>query len=250
MRWQNLNRLAFAALLAADPAAAQVGASQSSSNPYNPLTAQYNRLIIDGSHATPSDNVWCFSGATPAAALTSITNFYGAGSKEVSIADGFFTSTVPPTATLCFTRWPYAADRARHYSGWPVNPAVAVTGTLSIPYNGFTYTASLSLPANGGLSSWGATIATALNSSRTSTASCPNSTIAPASTTFNGTLYGNYLYVTSVSAGTVEQGGYLGSPVTTSNVDVIGQISGTPGGAGVYETGISNASGSASSATF
>ena len=76
--------------------------------------------------------------------------------------------------------------------------------------------------------------------------------LSPSSVTFIGTgnIVGTTLNVTAISQGTVEVGTYVYSNTINPNTQILSQISGIPGGTGLYEVSISQSSSSSATVGY
>jgi hypothetical protein len=202
-------------------------ALQPPSLPYNQSTAQNNRLILDGSNSTPFGQVLKF---TTAAAVTA---YYGAGSLQDGIGQSYFSVSAPAGSVLGFFRDPFAAGRARIYGG-AVTASSLTAEPISATYNGATYTGG-NVTVSGPVSGWASAINAALNTTPPTIANCTGS-IAPESVSVTGSLYGNWLYVTAASPGTLVIGGFVQISGITPAIQILSQQpqSGPQGGTGTY----------------
>src|SRR5208282_4473878 len=104
----------------------------------------------------------------------------------------------------------------------------------SITSQGYAFSGSVNLS---GVASFGAAatdIQTALNANLPVAATTTASSIAPVSVSFTGTLSGALLDVTSISSGSIQVGAIISGAGITAGAQINSQISGTPGGAGIY----------------
>jgi hypothetical protein len=200
-----------------------------SPNPGTALSYALNRLLLIADNTAPTSSVLSFQSAT------AVANYFGVTSYEASLANAFFLSGVP--ATLLISRYGFSGARPHLFganiSNLTLNQLQGIDGSLSIAFDGYTYSGSINLSGQSFSGAAGA-IQAALNSSLPVAAVTAGSSIAPASVSFTGSLNGELLQVTSVSSGSIEPGALISGPGITAGAQIINQWNGTPGGPGLY----------------
>ena len=223
MRFTAVFSLGFASLICS--AALTEGAS-AQSNPY-----ALDRLFLDPDQI-PFNDVLSFNSET------AVENYFGLGSREASLASDFFAGYTGDSANMLFARFVPGGGRARIYggnlSGLSQAQLQAINGTLSLTSEGYNFNASVNLASATSLASAAYQIQTAVNAVQPTVATITGSSIAPGSASFKGSIETGVMDVTSVSAGTIAIGGIL-TGVSGFSPHVIAQVSGTPGGVGVYD---------------
>jgi hypothetical protein len=220
----------------ADPGGAYsaAGASAPTTDPAGTYSSPYalDRLILDTSNATPSNMVLSFSSAT------AVENYYGSTSTEATIAIEFFAGYSNTTATLMFARYTGGGNRPHLYganlSTLTLNQLQSISGSLSITFQGLAYSGSINLSGVQSFSAAATAIQTALDSNLPVEAVTAGTSIAPVSVSFTGSVNGSVLQVTSVSSGSIELGAEISGTGITSAIQIVRQITGTPGGVGLY----------------
>ena len=153
------------------------------------------------------------------------------------MATAFFSGYSGSSATMLFDRMPTGGGRARIYganlSGLTLAQLQAINGTLSLTSEGYNFNASINLASATSFGSAASLIQSALNAAQPTEATTTGSSIAPGSASFTGSIEGGLMVVTAVSSGQIAIGGILTSANGYSG-HIIAQISGTPGGVGVY----------------
>ena len=110
----------------------------------------------------------------------------------------------------------------------------AVNGSLSITTQGYAFSASVNLSGVASFAAAATAIQTAMNAELPVAATTTASSIAPVSVSFTGTLSGILLDVTSISSGRIQVGAIISGAGITAGARINAQVSGTPGGVGVY----------------
>ena len=191
-----------------------------------------DRLFLESSDATPLYDVLSFNSET------AVANYYGATSNEASLATEFFAGYTGDSANMLFARYPVLPGRAHLYGANVSNLTLpqlqAIHGQLSITSEGYNYSGSLNLSGVTSLSAAGAAIEKALNKNLPVAAVTTSSSIAPVSVSFTGSIDANALHVTALSSGTIQIGSMITVPGFRTRDQVTAQLSGTPGGVGVY----------------
>lgn len=194
------------------------------------LSAGGSALDLNGLFLTENTRVPI--GTAPSfASAAAVSAYFGASSTEKSLADiyfgGFQDSLVSPAALL-FAQ--YNDDDVSAYLRGGVISAMtlaalqALSGTLTVVVDGYSYSGSVNLAAATSFSSAASIIQTALNAG------------AVAAATITGSISGTTLTVTATSAQTLGVGKVVsGTGGTPSAATVIlAQLSGTLGGTGTY----------------
>ena len=210
------------------------GASAPTTDPAGTYSSPYalNRLFLVGLNNTPDNAVLSFNSAT------AVANYYGATSKEASLANEFFAGYAGTSATMLFTR--YGSIRRPHLLGANIsdltlNQLQSISGSLAITFQGYTYSGPINLSGVESFQAAASAIQAALNSHLQVAAVTAGSSITPVSVSFTGSLAGAFLQVTSVSSGSIELGAQLSGPgIRAGNNQIVAQLNGTPGGAGLY----------------
>jgi hypothetical protein len=220
----------------ADPGGAYsaAGASAPTTDPAGTYSSPYalDRLFLLTSNDVPVGAVLSFS------SLTAVQNYFGATSGEATLASDFFAGYAGTSATMLFTRYPYDGGRSRVFSGNLANLTLSqlqsINGSLSLNLNGNNYAGSLNLSNVQSFSAAATAILNALNSNLAVLATTTGDSIAPESVSFTGTTIGDDLEVTSAPAGTIYLGSVISGPGIAAGNEIVSQLNGTPGGAGLY----------------
>ena len=139
--------LAGATAPIADPGGtySAAGASAPTTDPAGKYSSPYtlNRLVIVGRDTTPATAVLTFHSAT------AVANYYGATSSEASLAKEFFAGYAGTSATMLFTRfgggWVRPHLLGANISNLTLSQLQSISGSLSIVFQGYTYTGSVNL---------------------------------------------------------------------------------------------------------
>ena len=110
----------------------------------------------------------------------------------------------------------------------------AIKGPISIVSDGFTYSGHVDLSTVTGFDQAANRIKAALNKNLPIAASITGSSIAPVTVSFTGSTNANILTVSSISSGSIQVGSIIDGQGLPPGIQVSAQLSGTPGGAGVY----------------
>ncbi len=212
------------------------GASAPTTDPAGTYSSPYalNRLFLNGTPNTPgTGSVLSFNSAE------SVANYYGVTSIEASLANEFFAGYAGLSATMLFARYSTLGGERSHLVGANISNLTlhklrSINGSLSINFEGFRYHGSINLSKVTSLKSAGSAIRSALNSNLPVEAVTAGSSITPVSISFTGSLNGYYLQVTSVSSGSIELGAEISGPGVAAGSQIINQLTGTPGGPGLY----------------
>jgi hypothetical protein len=201
--------------------------AKAQSNPY-----ALDRLFLESSDATPLDEVLSFNSETE------VAKYYGADSNEASLATEFYANGGTGVANMLFARYPVLPARAHLYGGNVSNLTLAqlqaINGSLSITSEGYKYAGSLDLAGVTSLSAAATAIEKALNKNLPVAAMTTGSSISPVSVSFTGSIDANTLHVTALPSGTIQIGSMITVPGYRTRDQVSAQLSGTPGGVGVY----------------
>ena len=219
----------------ADPAGtySAAGASAPTTDPAGTYSSPYalTRLFIVATQITPATAVQPFHSAT------AVANYYGATSTEYSLAKEFFADYAGTSATMLFTR--VGLGQRPHLLGanisnYNLTQLQSINGSLGLTFDGYTYSANINLSGVTSFTDAAHAIQAALNSHRQVAAVTAGDSIEPESASFTGYTVREQLYVTSVSSGSIEIGGIVSGHGLASGAQIILQLSGTPGGDGVY----------------
>jgi hypothetical protein len=197
------------------------------SNPY-----ALDRLFLAQSQREPLYEVLSFQNAT------AVENYYGVGTEEARLATEFFDGCNSCGANMLFTRLPILSARA-HLVGGNVSDLTlaqlqAISGTLSITSQGYAYSASINLSNVTSLKNAAAVIQSALNQNLPVAAVTTASSIKPVSVAFTGSVNNLLLTVSAAPSGGVQVGSIITGRGIPAGAQITSQVSGTPGGAGVY----------------
>jgi Protein of unknown function (DUF3383) len=189
------------------------------------------RLFLDPGIMTPLGKILTFHSAE------AVADYYGSGSEQANLAKEFF-SGYGSSATMLFTRYPIAGTRAILYganiSNMTLQQLRNVSGTLSITVDGASYSASINLSGVTSFKAAAKLIETALNQNLPQEAVTTGSSITPVSVSFNASISAALMTVTSVSSGQIEVGSFVTGPGVPAGTKINSQMTGTPGGPGLY----------------
>ena len=175
--------------------------------------------------------------------------FFGLNSNEFTEAGIYFAGytgrTQVPSAML-FSQYPLTSVsaylRGGNAAGLTQAQWQAITGSVSIVMDGYTYTtASVNFSTQTSLSGVAATLQTELNAAEPSVATVTASVGA----SFTGSGSSTNLTVTAVT-GLISVGDKITGTGVPANTTIVSQTSGTTGGAGVYVTSQATTASSAS----
>ena len=233
------------------------GASAPTTDPAGTYSSPYalDRLILSPDNNLSPYEVLSFNSET------AVTNYFGATSEEASLATEFFAG-YGSSATLLYTRYPVEGSRAHLFGSNISNMTLAelrtINGSLSITSQGYAFSGSVNLSGVESFPAAATAIRNALNANLPVAAITTGSSIAPVSVSFTGSQEGAsatsglaLLDVTAISSGSIQIGGFVsGAGITPEQV--YSQVSGTPGGVGVYNiyTGTGAASSEAMTETY
>lgn len=171
--------------------------------------------------------------------------FFGTGVTDTLFANIYFsgyTNSNSFPGALLYAQIPYSAVsayiRGGNISALTLAQLQSVNGTLNITIDGYARSGTVNLASATSFSAAAALIQTALNTSPATLASF-NGSIGAQTATFNGYIAGNVLNVTSLTSGTIVDGGLMGTAGGVSGSTLItGQltqaVAGISGGAGTY----------------
>jgi hypothetical protein len=190
------------------------------------------RLFLDPNDSTPIYQILSFS------SQTAVAEYYGNTSEEAKLATEFFKGYTGDSAAMLFTRFPDEPGRA-HLYGANVNDLSltqlqAIKGPISIVSDGFTYSGHVDMSTVTGFDEAANRIKAALNKTLPVAATTTGSSIAPVTVSFTGSTNANILTVSSISSGSIQVGSIIDGQGLPPGIQVSAQLSGTPGGAGVY----------------
>ena len=219
----------------ADPAGtySAPGASAPTLDPAGTYSSPYalDRLFLDTTSVTPGNEVLSFN------SLSAVANYYGDTSVEAGLAVEFFAG-YGTSATMLFVRDPIGGNRAHLYGANVSNLTLAqlqaINGTMSITSQGYLFSGSINLSGVKSFTAAATAIQAALNQNLPVAAVTTGSSIAPVSVSFTGSTNGLLLDVTAVSSGSIEIGALISGTKVPAGTQINSQISGTPGGAGLY----------------
>jgi hypothetical protein len=193
------------------------------------LSYALNRLFLVADNNAPTSSVLSFQSAT------AVANYFGLTSAEASLANQFFAAN--SGATMLISRYGFGGARPHLYganiSDLTLAQLQSISGSLSIGFDGYTYSPSINLSGVASFSAAASAIQLALNQDRPVAATTTGSSITPVSTSFTGSVNGLLLQVTSVSSG-IQLGAQISGPGIAAGAQIINQWDGTPGGPGLY----------------
>ena len=188
-----------------------------------------DRLFLIADNTVPTSSVLSFQSAT------AVANYFGVISLEASLANEYFADGAP--ATMLFARYGFGGARPHLFGANIIDLTLAqlqsISGALSIAFDGYTYSGSINLSGES-FSGAASAIQAALNQNKSVAATTSRSSIAPVSVSFAGSVNGELLQVTSVSAGSIELGAQISGPGIAAGAQITNQWDGTPGGPGLY----------------
>jgi hypothetical protein len=192
-------------------------------------------LMLTTNVRVPIGSVYSFASAA------AVNTFFGATSNEATQAGVYFNgpegATILP-ASLMFAQYPTANVaaylRGGNVSSLTLGQLQAISGVLSVTINGTLETSStITLSGATSFSAAAETISTDLGVTGATQASVTGSIGA----TFTGTGSGSTIVATSVT-GTISIGDTISGTGVTVGTTITGQIAGTVGGAGTYDTSV------------
>ena len=197
------------------------------SNPY-----ALDRLFLDPSDRTPLYKILTFNNETE------VANYYGATSDEALLAQEFFAGYSGSSANMLITRYPDLPGRAHLYGsyigGMTIQELQTVSGPISIYSDGLLYSGSVDLSKVGSFSAAATAVTKALDKILPPAATTTGSSIAPVSVSFTGSINTNVLTVAALQSGSIQIGSMISGLGIPPGAQVIAQLSGKPGGVGVY----------------
>ena len=163
-----------------------------------------DRLFLDPNNRMPLYKVLSFNNETEAA------NFFGAASVEASLAAQFFAGYHGSSAHMLFARFPVGGARAHLYganlSDLTLGQLQAINGSLSVGSQGYDYSASINLSGVASFPAAAARITAALNRRLPVGAVTTESSIAPVTVSFTGSISAAVLNVAAIQSGSIEVG--------------------------------------------
>jgi hypothetical protein len=177
------------------------------------------------------------------ASASNISSYFGPASLEFQMAEiyfqGFDNSHKKPGSLLIAQYNPGAVDaylRGAAVVGLTIPQLQAINGTLAITVDGYPRSAaSLNLSSASSFSAAATLIQTALNAGGANpNVASVTASLAASTNSFTGSIQGNQLTVTAITSGTIVAGTTITGGTIAASTMITGQISGTPGGIGVY----------------
>jgi hypothetical protein len=197
--------------------------------------AQYSpyaldRLFLDNNEVVPLDQTLTFN------SVTAVDNFFGVTSAEASLATQYFAGYTGSSANMLFSRFPYGGGRARLFSGsLKLSNLQSINSPLTITSEGYQFSANIDLAGVTSFKAAARTIQNALDANVPVAAQTTGSSITAEHVKFTGSLDQAILTVSSVTSGSIELGSYVsGAGITSKNIQIVAQLSGTTNGAGTY----------------
>ena len=167
-----------------------------------------------------------------------VENYYGAVSPEATLAKNFYKNGGSGSAYMLFTRFPDEPGRAHLYGGnintLSLAQLQAINGTLTITSEGYNYSGHVDLSTATGFTEAANRMTAALNKNLQIEDVITGSSIAPVSVSFTGSTIANVLTVNAVSSGSIQVGSIINGQGVPPGAQISAQLSGTPGGPGVY----------------
>ena len=122
-----------------------------------------------------------------------MANYYGATSREDTLAKEFFAGYGGTSATMLFTR--YGLGQRPHLLGANISNLTltqlqSISGSLALTFNGYTYSGTINLSGVTSFTDAASAIQAALNSNLQVAAVTAGSSIAPESVSFTGSVDG------------------------------------------------------------
>jgi hypothetical protein len=207
---------------------------------------QNNGVFLTNNPRAPTNSVLGFGSAA------NVSTYFGASSTEARMAGGgtnfgsgyfggFNNAQALPQSMLFAQFNPSAVSawiRGGPVSGLTIPQLQAISGSLAIVMDGYTYTAaSINLSGASSPSAAAALIQTGLNASLPAEASV-TAAIAPATSTFTGSISGNVLTVFSAPSTPLVAGAVLAGSGVAVGTQIDGQLSGAAGGVGTYAVSV------------
>ena len=212
------------------------GASAPTTDPAGTYSSPYalDRLFLVGDTATPDGSILSFNSAA-AVAKSSGPN---GGGGEAQIAKDFFAGYGDTSATIMFIRYNPTGERP-HLNGANVSDLTlsqlqSINGSIAVSFQGWKYSGEVNLSKVTSFRQAAHAIQVALDSNLQVTAVTAGSSITPVSLSFTGSTNLDSLIVTSASPGSIKLGAEISIPGISGMDQVLVQLTGTPGGAGVY----------------
>ncbi len=214
------------------------------------LGAAGNQLEVIGLIVTQNTRV-PIGAVQPFATPANVSSYFGAASHEALMANQYFSGFINASGvpqSLLIAQMPTTATAAYMRGGNIATlsiPALqGINGALSVVVDGIARSGTINLAAASSYSAAGALIATALNLSPSTLATCTGS-IGAQTASFTGSIQGNVLTVTQVASGLIVDGGLMGTlGGVAANTVITGQLSissGNAGGLGTYAVSVAQA---------
>ncbi len=139
---------------------------------------------------------------------------------------------------MLFARYPVGGNRAHLFgadvSNLTLQQLQAINGPISITSQGYVFSGSVNLAGVTSFTAAAVAIQAALNQNLPVAAVTTGDSIAPVTVSFTGTTSGLLLQVTSISSGSIEIGALISGAKVPAGTQINAQLSGTPGGVGLY----------------
>ena len=195
-----------------------------------------DRLFLDVNNRTPLYKVLSFKNETE------VANFYGARSLEASLAAQDFCWPTAAPRSICSLRvFQWGSARAHLYGRADLSDLEklgqlqAVNGSLSVGSQGYDYSVSINLSGVPSFPAAAARISAALNRRLPVGAVTTESSIAPVTASFTGSISAAVLNVTAIQSGSIQVGSMITGPgIPAVGRQVVSQIGGKPDGVGTY----------------
>lgn len=205
-----------------------------------------NGVVLTNSTRVPIGTV------LPFPTLASVQAYFGASSDEATLAGVYFLgydNSLQKPGSLLFAQYPTAAVPAFLRGGSLASMTLAQlkalsSGTITITIDGAAWTSgSIDLSTATSFSNAASIIQTALAAND----GAFTGTIAPAASAFTGVIAITTGILTASSVtGPIVPGATVSGGTTPAGTVIVSQLTGTPQGAGTYQTNITTAVGSAS----
>jgi hypothetical protein len=191
-----------------------------------------DRLFLDPNDSTPLYDILTFNSETE------VANYYGKATPEAKLAAQFFRNYTGDSANMLFTRFPDEPGRAHLYgadiSDLTLGQLQAINGTVKIVSEGYHYSGHINLSKVTTFAQAASRVTAALNKNLPIAANVTGSSIAPVTVSFTGSSDANVLTVNEVSSGNIQVGSIISGHGVPPGAQISAQLSGTPGGMGVY----------------
>ena len=210
------------------------GASAPTQDPAGTYSSPYalDHLFLISDNMAPTSSVLSFQSAT------AVANYFGVTSSEASLANEFFAGYSGAPATMLISRYSLEGDRPHLFganvSDLTLSQLQSISGSLSIAFQGYTYSGSINL--SGVRVSRRRRAQFRLRSIRACRSRPSRQEVRSRRFRFPSPVpsTGILLQVTSVSSGSIELGAQISGPGIAAGAQIVEQIDGTPGGPGLY----------------